>query len=157
RAKAALQTLLGGRTHPVLRIVASGSGAGAVMALPWELVRVGSEFPVETGRLHVVREVRAPGAEDGPAEPEELRLLAHIAAPEGADPKGREVAPLELEDAAWRMARALDRLADRAAVRWNDLGTLEHLAKGVTEHRPTLLHFAGHGSPGHLVLEDHEG
>lgn len=149
-----LRAALGGRPSVVVRVVVSGPEASAVMELPWELMRIDGSFPVMTGRLHVVRELAAAEGEGFEAA-QPLRVLAHIAAPEGVGVGTEEVAPLDLESAGWRIARALDPLG--SAVRWTDLGTVDDLRAGVEAHRPSLLHFSGHGAPGSLMLEDDLG
>lgn len=135
------------------RLRVDGSAADAALLLPWELLTPDSErFPVAAGELHLVREAHRPGLEDAvlPEPPPPLAVVAHLAAPEGEG-----LAELHLEDAAFRMAVALDRIRPRT--RFTELGTLDDLAAAVREVRPTLLHFSGHGEPGHLVFEDQAG
>jgi tetratricopeptide (TPR) repeat protein len=140
------------RQPGALRLRVRGAAREDVLALPWEVLRVGGQHLLEGGRMQVIREV------DGPGEPAvalwPLRLVAHIAQPEG-------VPGLDLERAAWRMARALDHLVHPAdglaAVRFTELGSLEDLRRVTAEHRPSLVMLSGHGEPGALLLEDDEG
>jgi len=119
-----------------------------VLLLPWELLRSGGDFPLARGEIDLVREVVRGGLEEGfPDPPPQLTVVSHLAAPEGAG-----VPELNLEEAAFRMAQALDHLRERT--RFTELGTLEDLVAAVAAVKPTLLHFAGHGLPGKLVFED---
>lgn len=141
------------RGPALCRLRVDGAAADAALLLPWELVTPdGERFPVALGELHLVREALRPGLADAdlPETPPPLAVVAHLAAPEGED-----VPELHLEDAAFRMAVAIDRIGDRT--RFTELGTLDDLAAAAAAVRPTLLHFSGHGEPGHLLFEDETG
>lgn len=153
-ALAALAALAGSSAihgDGLVRVRARGPEANAVLVLPWELLVVEDRFPVERGELSVVREAVAAGVDHGlPSEPLELSVVAHVAAPMHS-----ELPELNLEEAAFRMARALVSVEDRTL--FTDLGTLEDLERAVESLAPVLLHFAGHAEPGYLVFENHDG
>ncbi|HMB53899.1 MAG TPA: CHAT domain-containing protein, partial [Thermoanaerobaculia bacterium] len=150
-ARDALDRLAAGAavSGPVLvRLRVDGLDANRVLLLPWELLRSGGGFPLARGEIDLVREVVRPGLEQGlPEAPPPLTVVSHLAAPEGED-----VPPLNLEEAAFRMAQALDHLRERT--RFTELGTVGDLKAAVAAVKPTLLHFAGHGLPGKLLFED---
>ncbi len=136
-----------------LRVAVSGerdvgaatARADRLLALPWELLRVGDRFPVENHSLDVAREAVVPGL-DGLTEPAgPLSIVATVAAPVGA-------VELDYEGEMFRLWRALGADEQRLAV--TDLGTVEDLAAAVKEHRPPAIHFTGHGLPGELLFED---
>lgn len=134
----------------IVRVRVSGPCANEALLLPWELLLVDDNFPVAAGRFHLVREVVVPSAEGFPAAPPLLSVVAHISCPEG-----QGIPELDLENAAYRMARALDPLRERT--RFTELGSLEDLESAARAVRPALIHFSGHGLPGHLLFEDDVG
>lgn len=125
--------------------------ANAALTLPWELLLVADRFPVAEGKLSIAREAVAEGITEGlPSPPPRFSVVAHVAAPQ------HEGLPeLRLEEAAFRMARALVSLEDRTY--FTDLGTLDDLKRAAAKINPVLLHFAGHGLPGRLLFEDRDG
>jgi tetratricopeptide (TPR) repeat protein len=139
-----------GASPAVLRLRVDGPARAQALLLPWEVLCVDGALPVGEGKLHLVREVKRDGGGELPEDPPELRIVAHVSAPEGEG-----VVPLDLEEASYRMARALDPLGDRA--RFTELGGLADLAAATKQARPVLLHFSGHGTPGHLVFEGNDG
>ena len=134
-----------------LRVDGEPTAVDAVMLLPWELLTVGGSFALESGQLHLVREVVVAGAQHLPNDVTSPRILAHVAAPEGED-----MVELDLEAAAYRIARALDPL--REHTRFTELGTLDDLQEAARAlGHTTILHFSGHGSPGGLWFENANG
>ena len=132
-----------------LRVRAATPGdverADRVLALPWELLRLGGRFPVEAGVLDVAREAVVEGAE-GPGAPcDPLTVVATVAAPIDAS-------PLDYEDECYRLWTALGDEDRRLLL--TDRGTVDELVDAVVEHRPPVVHFTGHGGPGSLLFED---
>jgi tetratricopeptide (TPR) repeat protein len=125
--------------------------ANTALTLPWELLLVADRFPVAEGKLSIAREAVTEGITEGlPSPPPRFSVVAHVAAPQ------HEGLPeLRLEEAAFRMARALVSLEDRTY--FTDLGTLDDLKRAAAKVNPVLLHFAGHGLPGRLLFEDRDG
>jgi hypothetical protein len=124
---------------------ASTARADRLLALPWELLRVGDRFAVEDHTLDVAREAVVPGL-PGLAEPAApLSIVATVSAPVGA-------VELDYEGEMFRLWRALGEDEKRLVV--TDLGTVDDLAAAVKDHRPPAIHFTGHGLPGELLFED---
>lgn len=121
QARDALDRLAGGAAvagPALVRLRVGGSEANRALLLPWELLRSGGGFPLARGELDLVREAVRPGLEEGlPDPPPPLTVVSHLAAPEGEG-----VPPLNLEEAAFRMAQALDHLRERT--RFTELGTV---------------------------------
>ena len=89
----------------MLRIVVDGDAADRVLALPWELLRLQDGFPVQEGRLDIVREIKideAPGLEP---KSDAFKVLVHIAAPEDEQGQGA----LSYEEEAYRLVLSMQR------------------------------------------------
>jgi tetratricopeptide (TPR) repeat protein len=140
-----------GRVRLVLRVRPASEGTGpaadASLALPWELLAPEEPglWPVQYGRLSVIREAVADGVPDLPEPAGPLTLATAIAAPED-----RVVFAYEQE--AFRLLAALSPLGQRAA--FSDLGGLEDLVELVAAIRATAIHFRGYGLPGGLLFEN---
>ncbi|MEM7154993.1 MAG: tetratricopeptide repeat protein [Myxococcota bacterium] len=135
-----------------VRVHGEEAKANNALVLPWELLMLGSRFPVALGEVHIVREAVTPGVTEGldpNEEPPALSVVAHVAAP-----KAPNLPELNLEEASYRMARALTRIEGQTL--FTEMGTLEDLGKAVHRVSPVVLHFAGHGLPGKLVFEDED-
>jgi hypothetical protein len=118
-----------------------------ILALPWELVLVDSQFPVERGKLDVAREVVKAGAQ-GLAPPERpLSVVAAVSAP-------RDASRLDYESECYQLWMAMG--AEEKRLHITDDGQLETLARAMDELRPQVLHFTGHGEPSALLFEDEE-
>lgn len=141
----------GRRARLVLRIRPAAEGTGpaadATLALPWELLAPEEPglWPVQDGRLSVIREAVADGAPDLPEPTGPLTLAAVIAAPE-------DRVAFAYEQEAFRLLAALSPLGQRAV--FSDLGGLEDLVELVAAIRATVIHFRGHGLPGGLLFEN---
>lgn len=125
------------------------SAADRALSLPWELLapeEVGS-FPVQDGRLLIIRDADAPDAPPLSVASGPLTLAVSVAAP-------RDRA-IFAEEEAFRLHAALSPLGQRVA--FADLGSLEDLIELVGEVRATAIHFRGHGLPGRLVFENELG
>lgn len=124
--------------------------ADAVLALPWELLapEEGGTFPVQSGRLAVLREAAAPGSPSLRQPTGPFTVAASIAAPED-----RAVFPYEQE--AFRLVAALSVLGQRAV--FTNLGSLDDLVRLMDEVRAHAIHFRGHGFPGGLLFENELG
>ncbi|MFJ8082661.1 effector-associated domain EAD1-containing protein [Streptomyces sp. NPDC096205] len=111
------------------------------------------DFPNNSVLSAVVNEAQRPpsGRLEG-APPDELTVLCLLAGP-------REASQLQLrrefrtiEEAARRGRRRTLRVELSAATRRHDI------LPALSEHRPDIVHFAGHGSPnGYLLLEEDDG
>ncbi|MEM9489545.1 MAG: tetratricopeptide repeat protein, partial [Myxococcota bacterium] len=134
----------------IVRLRVSGPALCSVMLLPWELLVIDARFPVADEQLHLLRESLRDGAADLPEDPPPLSVVAHVAAPRAAG-----LAELDLEEAAYRIAMALDPIADR--VRFTEMGSVADLTDAVKAVQPVMLHFSGHGRPGQLAFEDEHG
>src|SRR6185503_11353904 len=118
-----------------------------ILALPWELVIVEGQFPVERGKLDVAREVVKVGA-GGLAPPERpLSMVAAVSAP-------RDASRLDYESECYQLWTAMG--AEEQRLHITDDGQLETLARAMAELRPQVLHFTGHGLPNALLFEDEE-
>jgi tetratricopeptide (TPR) repeat protein len=118
-----------------------------ILALPWELVLVEGQFPVERGKLDVAREVVKVGAH-GLAPPERpLSVVAAVSAP-------CDASRLDYESECYQLWMAMG--AEEKRLHITDDGQLETLARAMDELRPQVLHFTGHGEPNALVFEDEE-
>ena len=118
--------------------------ANEALALPWELLRFGEEFPVAMGKLDVTREAYVEGLR-GMSEPKsDLRVVATVCAPIDAT-------TLNYEEECYRLSQALGEYEDRLEV--TDLGTLDEFIGEIKKHNPPILHFTGHGRPGALLFE----
>jgi len=134
----------------VLRVVADGgddgeSRADAVLALPWELLRLDAAFPVEQGRLDLAREAVVPDAPGLDAPVDGLKVVATVAAPIDAS-------ALDAEGECYRLWLAMGSEERRLLIAHR--GTLDELAEMAQAHTPAALHFTGHGLPGALLFED---
>ena len=119
-------------------------GAHEVLALPWELLRLSHEFPVEKGKLDVSREAYVEGMTGLVQASAELKVVAVVAAPTDAT-------MLNHEEESFRIWRALGENEDLLEV--TDLGTVAEFLNAVKKHSPPVVHFTGHGTPGHLLFE----
>jgi tetratricopeptide (TPR) repeat protein len=118
-----------------------------ILALPWELIIVEGQFPVERGKLDVAREVVKLGAR-GLAPPERpLSVVAAVAAP-------RDASRLDYESECYQLWMAMG--AEEKRLHITDDGQLETLARAMDHLRPQVLHFTGHGEPNALLFEDEE-
>ena len=105
----------------------------------------------------VLRSVTAgPGAPpDEPAllaPPDELTVLCLLAGPKEASRLQLRLEYRTIEEAARRGSRRALDIRLSAATRRQDV------IPALTEHRPDVLHFGGHGAPsGHLLLEEDDG
>ncbi|KAA3611795.1 MAG: CHAT domain-containing protein [Planctomycetota bacterium] len=141
-------------SEPVLltiRVRAAGGDEDAdrladhALALPWELLRFENQFPLETGTLDLMREAFVPNL-DGLREPTaSLKVVATVAAPEDAT-------ALDYERECLRLWQALGE--DHRRFEMTDRGTLEDFLEKIEEHQPPVVHFTGHGKPGHLLFEN---
>ncbi|MEM8558922.1 MAG: tetratricopeptide repeat protein [Bacteroidota bacterium] len=134
-------------------LVSVESDDDAILALPWELIRLDSEYAVQAGRIDLVRSTRARSDEpillEKPDRP--LSLLVNVSAPEGEGGP-----PLDYERESYRIARALH---DHVGLAFTELGTVDDLLKGLADEdrAPLGFHFSGHGMPGQLLFENDEG
>ncbi|MBU4009410.1 MAG: CHAT domain-containing protein, partial [Proteobacteria bacterium] len=139
-------------TIPLLRIVAGSDWADSILSLPWELLYIDGRFPVKEARLDVVREVNVANVPGFEPQTTAFRVLLHIAAPE--DDEGQN--SLAYEEEAYRLVLSMQQ-ATKDAVAFSDLGTVRDLVRAVRHINPTVVHFAGHGSPGTLLFENENG
>lgn len=117
------------------------------LALPWELLRVEDEFPVERGKLDLAREVVVEGVAGLEAPQRELSVVATVAAPVDA-------VSLDYEGECYRLWRAMG--AEERRLLITDLGTFDALVTAVQAHHPPVVHFTGHGEPGRILFENEE-
>src|SRR5262249_39718724 len=61
---------------------------------------------------------------------------------------------LHYETESYRLTRAL---TEHCPMTPTELGTLDDLIETVQRHKPTGVHFSGHGGPGVLLFEDEDG
>ncbi len=121
--------------------------ADRLLGLPWELVLVDGQFPVERGTLDVAREAvmgDAPGLTP-PDRP--LSVVAAVSAPVDAS-------RLDHEGECYRLWLAMG--AEERRLHLTDTGTLEAMFEAMERTKPAVLHFTGHGEPGALLFEDDE-
>jgi tetratricopeptide (TPR) repeat protein len=148
--RALLRRRLAGPKVADLRLRFSGARRDDALKLPWELLWLDDAHPVETGRLQLLRDI-ALDVSAAPQPQRDLRVIGHVAMPEGPD-----VAELHLEEASMRVSRALDAFGAGYG-RFTELGRLDDLTEAVRTHRPSLVMFSGHGSPGALLFESDDG
>lgn len=119
--------------------------ADRLLALPWELLCFDNVFPVEQGTLDVTRE--AVQAElEGTTEPTKpLSVVATVAAPV-------DCTTLDHETESYRLWKAMG--SREQALYFTDLGTVDSFIDAVQRYKPPVVHFTGHGLPGHLLFED---
>jgi hypothetical protein len=87
-----------------------------------------------------------------PAEAAELTVLCLLAGPKEASRMQLRHEYRTIEEAARRGRRRTLRVELSAATRRRDV------IPALTEHKPDVLHFGGHGAPsGHLLLEEEDG
>ncbi|MEM7154988.1 MAG: SIR2 family protein, partial [Myxococcota bacterium] len=163
----ALAARSAGQDAALVRIQVHGDDKAAnnALVLPWELLMLGDRFPVARGEVHIVREAVVPGLTEDQNRRgtlPRLSVVAHVAAP-----KGPGLPELNLEEASYRMSRALLEVEGQAL--FTEMGTLEDLreaakrvsavdrASKVDGESAVVLHFAGHGIPGQLVFENNDG
>ena len=118
--------------------------ADRLLALPWELLRVGEKFPVEQGTLDITREAVRPEMQGLVAPEKPLSVVATVAAPVDST-------TLDHEGESYRLWKAMG--AREHALQLTDLGTLDALIADVEDYKPPVVHFTGHGMPGHLLFE----
>jgi hypothetical protein len=98
----------------------------------------------------VLRSVAA--APDADAPPDELTVLCLLAGPKETSQLQLRREYRTIEEAVRRGRRRTLRVTLSAATRRQDV------VPALGEHRPDIVHFAGHGSPnGHLLLEEDDG
>jgi tetratricopeptide (TPR) repeat protein len=125
--------------------------ADRLLALPWELLRLGGRFPVEEHTFDLVREAVVPYLPGLPEPEAALQVVATASAPV-------DQLAVDHEREMYRLWQALG-ARDEGRLAVADLGTLDELALTVRElvakdKPPSVLHFTGHGLPGGLVFED---
>jgi tetratricopeptide (TPR) repeat protein len=136
-----------------VRVRATDAAAAAqrrgdqILALPWELVVVEGQFPVERGKLDVAREVIKLGAEGLKPPERPLSVVAAVSAP-------RDASRLDYESECYQLWMAMG--AEEKRLHITDDGQLETLARAMADLRPQVLHFTGHGEPNALLFEDEE-
>lgn len=122
---------------------------------PWELARVQTRWTAREGIvfLHEVPE------EHGPWTPEaasELRILAVFPSPEGEAALGLREERRALEEAVERLVREGGRSIHLELVPWG--ASLERLQRHLQDEESwDILHIAGHGVSGALLVEDSSG
>ncbi|WP_164012637.1 tetratricopeptide repeat protein [Pyxidicoccus trucidator] len=119
--------------------------ADRLLALPWELLRLNGEFPVERSALDIAREAVVEKTEGLEPPDRELTVVATVAAPVNA-------VRLDYEHECYRLWRAMGKEERRLLI--TDTGTAETLIDALKAHEPVALHFTGHGDPGTLFFED---
>jgi len=138
-----------GRPRLVLRVADASPRGDQALALPWELLAPKpGEFAVKAGRLDLVREAVVAGGPGLPEPTGPLTVAVTVAAPED---QGR----LNYEAESFRLQAALSTLGQKAA--FADLGGVADLVEVVEGQKAAVVHFSGHGLPGHLVFEDDYG
>ena len=118
--------------------------ADQALALPWELLVLDGRFPVEDGRLDVVREAVVPDLPGLTPPTQALGVVVTIAAPVGAT-------SLDYEGESYRLWLAMG--ADAARLRFTHTGTVREAVRAIARHKPAVFHFTGHGEPGALLFE----
>jgi len=136
------------RGDPPPPLLVIDSSDDAILALPWELIRVDGKFAVHDGRLDVARSVPEENSPFlcRPAAP--VGLLVNISAPDGSG--------LDYERESYAIVRALH---EHLGVVINEMGEVDDLVEGLRRSNPAPIgvHFSGHGGPGTLVFEDEYG
>ena len=121
-----------------------------ILTLPWELLRLGDDFTVESGRLDIARTIGVPKAPVLGPPSEHFSLLVTIAAP-----RAPGLPELNYEEEAFLITKALH---EQVSVVVNEMGEMEDLLRGLrSDPAPLGVHFSGHGGPGVLVFESATG
>ncbi|WP_257461938.1 SIR2 family protein, partial [Archangium lipolyticum] len=133
------------RVHAQDNSEAERRRADRLLSLPWELLRLNGEFPVERGALDIAREAVVAGAQGLAPPDQELTVVATIAAPVDA-------VRLDYEGESYRLWQAMGSEERRLLI--TDTGTADGLIDAIQSHAPVAMHFTGHGEPGILLFED---
>uniref|UniRef100_UPI0011782345 AAA family ATPase n=1 Tax=Candidatus Entotheonella palauensis TaxID=93172 RepID=UPI0011782345 len=119
----------------------------AILALPWELLRLQDEFAVREGLLDVARSVWIDDAPELTPPSAPATLVMSVAAPE----------PSSLDEGAerYRLLRAIPAPITPVL---NETGEFEELLASVSAAPPIFgIHFSGQASDGQLRFEDSAG
>ena len=107
------------------------STADRLLALPWELLVINEEFPVEQGTLDITREAVIEDALGLQEATKPLSVVATVSAPVNST-------NLDHEAETYRLWKAMGAKEQDQAIHFTDLGTLDAFVADVKEHKPRL-------------------
>ncbi len=131
---------------------------GALLNLPWEILRLPSGGPALTlyPQVNLYRRLAVAGPAPAISIPGPLRILVAVGSPEAQNARG------ELLDMEAELARILDavesaRRDGKAFVRILENGAVTAIHEALEQQRYHVLYISCHAAPGQLILEDDQG
>jgi tetratricopeptide (TPR) repeat protein len=128
----------------------------ALLALPFEALRLDGQTPALLPGVSVRRRVADAPAAAWAAAPSPLKILVAVGAP---DEGKTQNTVLDLEHELQRILDAVEPRARQgnAEVRFLEVGHPEQIRKALQNDAYHVLHLSGHGGPGSIELEDEDG
>ena len=131
---------------------------GALLNLPWEILRLPSGGPALTlhPQVNLYRRLAVTGPAPAISIPGPLRILVAVGSPEAQNARG------ELLDMEAELARILDavesaRRDGKAFVRILENGGVTAIHEALEQQRYHVLYISCHAAPGQLILENDQG
>ncbi len=128
----------------------------ALLALPFEALRIDGRTPALLPGVSVRRRVAGAPVCSWSAAPSPLKILVAVGAPdEGKTPNS----VLDLEHELQSILDAVEPRARQgnAEVRFLEVGHPQQIRKALQHDAYHVLHLSGHGGPGNIELEDEDG
>ncbi|MEJ8846112.1 tetratricopeptide repeat protein [Variovorax rhizosphaerae] len=128
----------------------------ALLALPFEALRIDGRPPALVPGVSVRRRVAGAPAGAGAAVPSPLKILVAV----GASDEGKtENSVLDLEHELQSILDAVEPRAHQgnAEVRFLEIGHPQQIRKALQQDAYHVLHLSGHGGPGSIEMEDEDG